>query len=163
MINLPPIIKSNNFSSYDDMLKSAHNLFCRDFIKYPPTLGKLPVVTLTDTMENGFLRTFWHIITEGDHSENDKIIPDRLERVPWIRPIIDGQPDSEWLMWEKPHGKSRTRTLIYSIKYKYLIVLESRNRNNIVFWTAYPIGINNKHHERKLINEYNIYKNQTPH
>lgn len=46
--------------------------------------------------EDRYYRTFWHIVTEGDHTENDEVDLNRLEKLQWINPIIDGQPDSDW-------------------------------------------------------------------
>ena len=46
--------------------------------------------------EDRYCRTFWHSVTEGDHTENDEADLNRLEKLQWINPIIDGQPDSDW-------------------------------------------------------------------
>lgn len=155
MIELPPILIRKNFKTQEEFIIFAYQLFIHDFIDYPPKLCRKTVNTLKQTMPNGYNKTFWHIITEGDHRESDPVVLDRLERLPWINPIIEGQPDDEWLMWEKPSERKTARTLIYSTKLRYLVVIEKRNSNNVVFWTAYPIDTN--HQDRKLIKEYKTY------
>lgn len=157
MINLPPIIPYNRFQSDEEFINYAYSVFLQDFIEYPPKLYNAIVKTLPQKMRNGYNKTFWHLITEGDHLENSAIIPDRIERLPWINPIIEGQPDSNWLMWEKPAKRENTRVLIYNTYYRYLVVIEKRPATKVVFWTAYPIGINNRHQERKLLKEYSQY------
>jgi len=159
MIDLPPIISLKDFSSIDSLIREAYRIFVHDFLKYPPKLANCIVMTRDQVMDNGYNASFWHIITEGDHLETSKVIRDRAERIPWINPIIDGQPDSEWLMWYKPGLRKNQRILIYSTKYKYLVVIEKRQGSDFTFITGYPIGIDNNHQERKLIKEYNAYKN----
>lgn len=156
MIDLPEIIKVNRFSSEEELLNHAQKIFVHDLIDYPPTIKNKELKTNRDKMNNGYYRSFWHIATEGDHTENDKVIHARIERIPWIRPIIDSQPDKEWLMWTKPwRKKDETRTLIYSEKLRYLIVID--NRKDIpVFWTAFPIDTRHRH--ERLLKEYEAYR-----
>ena len=108
--------------------------------------------------EDRYYRTFWHSVTEGDHTENDEADLNRLEKLQWINPIIDGQPDSDWWLWETKRKKD-DRILIYSKKYRYLIVIDKR-KDNVVFWTAYLITYD--HAERKLEKEYLQYKAKSP-
>ena len=158
MIDLPEIIHTNRFTNERDLLTHAQNIFIHDFIEYPPELNHTRVLTRTDKTKNGYYRTFWHIVTEGDHTENDKVDLNRLEKLQWINPIIDGQPDSDWWIWETKRKKD-DRILIYSKKYRYLIVIDKR-KDNVVFWTAYPITYD--HVERKLEKEYLQYKAKSP-
>lgn len=158
MIDIPPIIHTEQFKAENELLDYAQKLFIHDFIDYPPKLLSKEIKTRTEKMSNGYYRTFWHIVTEGNHLENDKVATNRLERLPWINPIIEGQPDPEWWLWKTKRGKD-DRILIYSKKYKYLIVIDERNKD-VVFWTAYPVIY--PHVERKLEKEYLQYKAKSP-
>lgn len=158
MIELPSILIRKRFTSKDEFISKAEEVFTHDFIEYPPKLNGVYVGCRQDKMpNNGYNRTFWHLISEGDHREEDKVDEDRVERIPWINPIIEGQPDADWMMWEKPAKRNNSRILIYSCKYKYLVVIEKRKGRDIVFWTAFPIGVDNNHYERKLIKEHKKY------
>lgn len=85
-------------------------------------------------------------------------IQKRIERIPWIRPIIDEQPDKDWYVWDKPLKRKNHRVHIYSTKRKYLVVLDLRGEDRVVFWTAFPIDPDNHHQEKKLLKEYSLYK-----
>ena len=85
-------------------------------------------------------------------------IQERIERIPWIRPIIDEQPDKDWYVWDKPLKRKNHRVHIYSTKRKYLVVLDLRGEDRVVFWTAFPIDPDNHHQEKKLLKEYSLYK-----
>lgn len=154
MIELPPIISERDFPSEAELLEEARRIFIHDFIDYPPTLNKSIVKTRLDKMPNGYYKTFWHIVTEGNHREEDRIEKDRLVRLPWINPAIEGQPDNEWFLWKEARSNARRpRIHIYFSKMRYLIVIEldARTGQN-VFWTAYPIS--EDHEDRKLIKRY---------
>lgn len=159
MIDIPPILKRNSFKSEKEFIDRAYSVFLHDLVDYPPTFGKTQVYCMERKNINPeYLDTFWHIITEGSHRKNDRIDQNRVERIPWINPIISGQPDDEWLLWNKHAKRENTRTLIYSRKYKYLVVIEHSKKGSITFWTAYPIDTDGGHHERKLLKEYQKYK-----
>ena len=158
MIELPPIINRKRFKTEQDFIDYAYKVFIHDFIDFPPSFGKSTVCCMRRNSTNPkYLDTFWHIVTEGSHTENDRIDQERTERIPWINPIISGQPDNEWLLWNKPAKRGNTRTLIYSTKYKYLVVIEHSPKGTLTFWTAYPISGEGTHHEIKLLKEYARY------
>ncbi len=157
MIELPPIISRRDFPTDEEIIKEAYRIFLRDFIQFPPKFRAQTVQTRKEMMANNYNKTFWHIITEGDHRESDNIIQDRLERIPWINPIIEGQPDNAWYVWTESGngrcGKNRERIHIYSSQMRYLIVIErDLKTDKDVFWTAYPIKEN--HTDRNLIKRY---------
>ena len=155
MIELPPIISRRDFPTKDEIIKEAYRIFLHDFIQFPPKFRTQTVQTRKEMMANNYNKTFWHIITEGDHRENDNIIQDRLERITWINPIIEGQPDDAWYLWTENGrcGKNRERIHIYSSQMRYLIVIErDLKTDKNVFWTAYPIK--EDHYNKKLIKRY---------
>ena len=159
MIELPPIINRRQFDNDQDFIEKAYETFIHDFVEYPPTFLNKKVACLPyKTTDGKYFNTFWHVITEGDHRESDRFVQERIERIPWIRPIIDEQPDKDWYVWDKPLKRKNHRVHIYSTKRKYLVVLDLRGEDRVVFWTAFPIDPDNHHQEKKLLKEYSLYK-----
>ena len=157
MIELPPILLLKNYQSENEMLRDAYRIFIHDFIDFPPSLKGKKVETRSEIMANGYHQTFWHIITEGSHREEDNIKSERLERIPWINPAIEGQPDEEWYLWVENRSRRRRRIHIFSSKIQFLIVIEQDTETKKeVFWTAYPIDEN--HEVRKLLKRYSENK-----
>ena len=126
MIELPPIINRRQFDNDQDFIEKAYETFIHDFVEYPPTFLNKKVACLPNKTTDGkYFNTFWHVITEGDHRESDRFVQERIERIPWIRPIIDEQPDKDWYVWDKPL-KRKTIGSIYT----------AQNANTLLSWIS---------------------------
>ncbi|MCC5847261.1 MAG: hypothetical protein JJU29_04130 [Verrucomicrobia bacterium] len=82
--------------------------------------------------------TYWHCVTEG-HPESTRTnpIPDRLERIPWARPIIENETEahSGIKVWANIRGRDR-HVCIWFEPENYLIVLKVA-KDHFVLKTTY--------------------------
>ncbi len=154
---LPDLIKLEDFvGNFHDFYEKAYSIFKADFVdskpRYRGTKLKLKMHPYIDDKEY----TFYHFTHDGD-IEKERI-PNlrRIERIGYPRPIIDNSEHNDLKVWKNKRGRNE-RILIYHEKEEYLVILEDR-KEYILPWTAYLVDKN--HTKRKLLAEYETYKNQ---
>ena len=83
--------------------------------------------------------TYWHTVTKGQPESARKTpVTDRLERIPWARPIIENEncPHSSIKVWSN-RRKGSTHICIWFDRINYLIVLKPLRRSNYLLKTTY--------------------------
>ena len=143
---------SGNFKRFFD---AVYNVFKEGFIDSKPQFNGLQVGVQKFPLVDGIHRTFYHITHEGEDESNRTPDLRRMERIRFPRFIIDNIPNNELLVWKNSRGKD-SRVLIFNQAEEYLVVLTER-KDYYLFWTAYLVEQN--HSKRKLMSEYEAYKN----
>lgn len=152
----PELIDLNDFGGdFDDFLAEAYTIFEQDFIKSNPIFEGVNVAVRRYPEMDGMHKTFYHITHEGeDESERT---PDlrRIERIRFPKFMIDNNSHKEILLWKNKRGKDE-RTILFNEEENYIVVLTDRGQY-YMFITAYLVE--QEHRKRKLLKEYEAYKN----
>lgn len=82
--------------------------------------------------------TYWHLVTEGSpETARTAPIAERLERIPWLRPLLVNHAGGEvrcW--WKKQFG--RNYFCLWCVAVNYLVVLKDDGARHLLT-TAYPL------------------------
>lgn len=120
---------------------AAWAVFQRDFAQWPQFRGESVTVSRTPhKARTDREHTYWHIVTEGEPEETRLTpIEDRLERVPWTRPLIENEacPLSSIKIWSNQRGGS-THVCIWFDRMNWLVVLKQLSRNYLLKTTYCP-------------------------
>lgn len=155
-IKLPELIfletYGGNFQMY---LEAVYLIFKNDFIMNSVFFKGKKLGLKKMPISQGKEATFWHFISEGENEETREPDIRRMERISWPKPIISFSECSDLKVWKnKRNGKDRI--LIFHEAESYLVVLADRG-SYILTWTAYLVT--KEHRKRKLLKEYETYKN----
>lgn len=100
--------------------------------------------------------TYWHCVTEGEpEATRTTPIQDRLERIPWARPVIENETDanSGIKVWANVRGRDQ-HVCVWFEPENYLIVLKIA-RNHFVLKTTYRPE---PHRKTQLHRDYTTWK-----
>src|SRR5206468_952563 len=102
----------------------VYAIFHRDLVASKPCYKGRPVTLRVDPRHDGKVWAFWHCISDGPDEAERIPDPRRLERIAWIRPLIEhvGQPGLD--DWVTERG-SDLRTCLWLAE-SYLVVLAHR-------------------------------------
>jgi hypothetical protein len=137
---LPPLLKRSGFTgpaevAFEAFEAACHAVYRRDFRGAPPECRPQPrhpqdsrAVTVRTTphpCHAGRDYTYWHMIT-GDEGhpgmKRDPPDPERMERMPHVRPFIELCPEAEFKVWRNVRGQSR-HLCIWHDKLNLLVIL----------------------------------------
>lgn len=128
-------------------IDAAYSEFSRDFITSQPTLRGAKVVCRRDLID-GKESGFWHCISEG--AEEASRIPDlrRIERIRWVRAVVEHDGDPLVEIWFNERKGDR-RCLIW-FREEYLVVLgeRRRQRDGGVYWQLITAYCTTEEHRR---------------
>lgn len=143
----------NDFTAF---LEAVYKVFHHDFVETSPQYEGFNVRLKKYPLElGGKEHTFYHITHEGSDERNRVPSIPRMERIAYPRCFIDNAAHQDLLVW-KNMRHNEERILIYHPDERYLVVLANR-KTYVLLWTAYVATYNHTH--RKLMREYNSYKN----
>lgn len=150
---LPDIIPysdyGGDFSQFD---KAVYERFQIDFVDTRPyfrgTRLGLKVLPKVDDRE----KTYYHVTHEGEDEENRTPDISRMERIAYIKFLINNCDHPSIKVWENKRGTD-TRILLLCEKENYLVVLTKR-KEYVLLWTAYVVTERRK---TKLLDEYEAY------
>ena len=102
---LPRIIDLADFDGdWGRMLNAAYEVFCNDFVYGRVSFRGLDVAVRRHPVSNGKEFGFWHCVQEGALEENRTPDMKRLERIGWIRAVIENAHDGQVEQWENSPG-----------------------------------------------------------
>ena len=82
--------------------------------------------------------TYWHLITEGSpETARTTAIAERLERIPWLRPLLVNLGGGEVRCWVKKQF-GRDYFCLWCFAANYLVILKD-DGNRFLLTTAYPL------------------------
>lgn len=153
-MQLPKIITLNDFGGdIASYIEAIYALFKKDFVDTKPKfegvrlgLKKYPLVSNKEY-------TFYHFTHDGEYEENRTPNLRRMERVCFIKPMIENSNHPDLKVWRNKRG-TKERILIYHEAESFLVVLEDRG-DFILPWTAYLVEYPNR--KKQLIKEYEDY------
>ena len=127
MIWLPTRLDRLSFTTAADLEAAAWAIFQKDFSAFPPFRTEdVRVIRAPHKARADQGHTYWHMVTEGEREETrGKSISDRLERVPWARPVIENEADvgSAMKVWSNQRS-GNTHVCIWFDRQNYLVVLK---------------------------------------
>ena len=152
----PDIIELNEFGgNFQNYFNAVYAIFENDFIKTQPLYNGNKVAVRKYPEVDGLHRTFYHITHEGEDEENRSPDIRRMERIRFPRFVIENEPHQEILVWKNTRGKDE-RIVLFNEAENYILILTER-KGFYMFITAY--FIDTEHRKRKLLKEYETYKN----
>jgi hypothetical protein len=137
---LPPIVTlADCGGSWEDYLESQYQRFRTDLIHSKPTVFHPRNWALKrHPVSQGKEATFWHVTSEGKTEENRTPDMRRMERVGWIRPMIDAYNDPERVCCWPTQRKGESRPNLAVPDFSYVLVLEE-HPTYVMLWTAFHI------------------------
>lgn len=104
-------------------------------------------------IENGKERIFWHLTTRDDKTQEARY-PDlrRSERLPWLKPMIEVEPNTDVLTWEYTESDNSVKIYIWLRNHDYVAIIRKFKNGALIlvtaFWVEYPSA------RRKLMKKY---------
>lgn len=138
-----PIYPQIDESIHTEYLSRIYDFYARDFIFSKPNSPNFKYSIKVYPDQFGWPATFWHLISEGEPEANRQIRIERASKIVWIRPIIDlffsiyPSGNFENILWWENIRNKKTRVLVSTLSFDYLVVLEKR-KQKFLFCTAYP-------------------------
>jgi hypothetical protein len=156
-LTLPQLITLEHFNgNFHDFYEEVYLIFRKDFVNTIPNYRGKKLRLKKHPYIDGKEYTFYHFTHDGDIEKERLPNLRRMERIGYPRPIIENSEHNDLKVWKNKRGNNE-RILIFHEKEEYLVVLEDRHEY-ILPWTAYLVD--KKHTKRKLLAEYESYKNQ---
>ena len=152
----PDLMLFNDFgNNFDDYIEAIYEVFKTEFVESQPLYNNLRVSVRRYPEVDGMHKTFYHITHEGEDEENR--IPDirRMERIRFPKFSIENSSHNDILIWKNKRGNDE-RIVLFNEAENYIVILTDRGEY-YMFITAY--FIERSHRKKKLLQEYESYKN----
>ena len=154
---LPARLDRAAFPDVPAMEAAAWAIFQRDFATCPSfRTEEVRIARYAHKARADRGHSYWHLITEGEPEEARTVpVLDRLERVPWTRPLIENEacPMSAIKVWSN-HRYGSKHICIWFDRQNYLVVLKQLSRDYLLKTTYSP----ESKRQRQLHKEYAAWK-----
>lgn len=134
---LPAKFNESEYANIDALEVAAYVLFQRDWaISFAFRGNEVRVHRQPHKAREDRWHTYWHMVTEGSpEEERDTPLLDRLERVPWCRPVIENESQPEIKVWENTRGRDK-HICIWFDRVNYIAILK-QCRDHVLLKTTY--------------------------
>jgi hypothetical protein len=152
---LPDKLAGANFDDLDALEAAAYAIFQNDWTDSPSFRGEdVRVHRRPHTANGDRWHTYWHAVTEGSpEEERTAPIPERLEHVPWCRPVVENESDAVVKVWANVRGRDQ-HVCIWFDRINYIVILK-QCKNHLLLKTTYCPESRRK---RQLHREYAAWK-----
>lgn len=157
-IHVPDKLEYSDYSNIDDLVDFAYNIFLKDLYNGKLIYNDKPIYFFEKPIVDGLKQGFYHCTTTKSEMRLGRTHDVyRLERINWIKPIIENVNCTEKdcsgiISWVDAFTN---KTHIYMPDKRYLIVLIEKN-NVYDFITAFNVDGEPQH--RKLMSSYVKHK-----
>lgn len=154
--NMGAEIESSWYKDLDKYVDALYAIFKRDFIDHQIIFDGKNVDIIHEKYYQEKERSFWHLISEGEHDADRTPVSFRAGKIPWARKLIEENGDcDEHKIWKKLNVKNnKTRIYIWCETINYMVILEDRGEW-IKLITAYPVQ---KYNVKRYQKEFLKYK-----
>ncbi|MDP8205338.1 MAG: hypothetical protein P9L92_01640 [Candidatus Electryonea clarkiae] len=150
---LPTLYYLNDYDGdWDNFLNAVYAVFRRDFITSQPKFQGCWVRCIRNPVERNKEEGFWHCIQGNDANAVPE--PPRMERIEWIRAMIENINDPNIDCWENQRGREPRWSIWFREEFLVVLVEKTRKRDGFrafLLLTAYDTP--REHTRRKLRNE----------
>jgi hypothetical protein len=153
-MKLPDIITLNEYGGdFNSYIEAVYEIFKRDFVDSRPSFNGIKLRLKKHPITDGRECTFYHLTHEGHDEQNREPDMRRMERLCFIKPMIENPNCADLRIWRNKRGNNE-RILIFHEYESFLVILDDRGEY-ILPWTAYYIQHNSR--KQRLIAEYEAY------
>lgn len=134
---LPSKLDSESFENIEALEEAAYELFRKDWAN-PPSFRAEEVRVHNHPHKANHKRafTYWHVVTAGQpETERKEPIRERLERIPWCKPVVANEDDEIVEVWENFRGRNK-HVCIWFDRLNYIVILKLC-RDHYLLKTAY--------------------------
>ncbi len=152
---LPHKLAEADFDSLDALEAAAYAIFQDDWIDSPSFRGDdVRVHRHPHTANGDRWHTYWHAVTEGS-PEKERVtpIPERLERVPWCKPVVENGSDAVVKVWANIRGRDQ-HVCIWFDRINYIVILKQCKDHFLLKTTYCP----ESRRKQQLHREYAAWK-----
>lgn len=146
---LPPLIDFDGWDKYSIFEDKIYKIFKEEIYIYDWYYKNKPIYLRKQPLYNGREESFYHIICKKQIINGKKEFqptPERAQRILWCKSIVNNEPCKNcccngigvWSETKIVNTKTKTQTVLYLKKYKYVIILEEQP-SRWLFITSYYV------------------------
>lgn len=160
---LPELILMEDYDGdWSRYLEAVHAIFNKDFIQSQPKFKGCWIRCRRDLLDQGKEAGFWHCISGGKTESERNPEPRRMERIAWVRAIIEHVDDPDVDVWSVMSGAEKRFCIWF--KEEFLIVLAERvrKRDGFKYWqliTVYDTPEENRKRQLRKSRDKSCSKN----
>jgi len=152
---LPVKLNMADFVDFDAFEAAAYAVFRNDWSCFTSFRGaEVRIHRFPHKANANRWQTYWHAVTEGYPEELRKLpVPERLERIPWCRPVVENEEDAVVKVWANFRGQSR-HVCIWFDRINYIVILKQCSDHFLLKTTYCP----QSRRKQQLHREYAAWK-----
>ncbi|MDQ6739301.1 MAG: hypothetical protein M3021_02745, partial [Actinomycetota bacterium] len=148
---LPPLVRlEDHEDNLDRHLDAVYGWFRQDFFDHQTLYQGMPCAVRATLAPEGREAGFWHLVTSTDANGRRNLATNRLERIRWIRAVIESAGTDRVASWRyQRNGEERVACALADFSYFIGLV---NTGSLLILVTAFPVQ--QEHTRRKLRREY---------
>jgi len=149
---LPALIHLDDYGgNWERYLESVYGIFHNDFIRTQPKFQDCWVRCRRDPLEFGKEAGFWHCTSCGE--DEMQRTPDlrRMERIQWVRAILDHPDDGAVNIWATMGGTDKRWCLWFREEYIVVIAERIRKRDEFRYFQLITAYDTPSEHRKKIL------------
>jgi len=156
---LPALILLDDFGgNWSNYVEAVYAVFQCDFIKTQPRFRNFWVRCRREPLEQGKEAGFWHCISGGPNETERKPEPRRMERIGWVRAVIEHDNTPAVDVWQVMRGTDLRSCIWFNEEFLVVLAWRVRKPSGFKYWqlvTAYDTPEENRKRQlRKARDEW---------